>query len=354
MQRENSIAFYAILTAAMATCVLAVRVAGSLFPTDSNSGRRSDKKGTAEAVSSDLVPGSCTIFAASYGDAVMFGNNEDWMLPTTFYWVRLPGEDSHGGLYLGHRSAKDIRSRGLDDISPQGGVNEKGLAFDYAALPEASLTPHPELPKKGDIMMRIQESCATVEEAIVMAKKHDWGKALRWQVLLADATGDAVVISAGKDGNLAFTRKPPGNGYLLTTNFNRANLENTFEDSFPCWRYDKAVELLEKIKSEKDLTVSHFKSILDAVHIESAIGNTEYSNVIDLKNGLIYLNHWHQYEETAIINVAEEIAKHSSSARLVDGSVKQPSPVRIKDLFSPETVRRAEREHQDYQNEDAK
>lgn len=301
---------------------------------------------------SDLISGSCTIFAASYGDTVLFGNNEDWMLPTTFYWVRLPGEGIYGGVYLGHRSEEDIRLYGLDGISPQGGVNEKGLAFDYAGLPEAPLIPRPELPAKGDIMMRIQQSCATVEEAIAMAKNHDWGTTLRWQVLLADATGDAVVISTGKNRELAFTRKPPGDGYLLITNFNLANPENTFENGYPCWRYDKSVELLEKIKGKEDLTVNYFQSILEAVHIEGAVGNTEYSNVIDLKNGVIYLNHWHQYDETVNINVAEEIAKHSSSTCFVDGIAKQPSPTRVKDQFSSETVRRAESEYQEYKKRD--
>ena len=365
MNRKSNKAFLTLLSATMATGVLAAAITWSLFPTDFHGSLCCNNYGTVTTVVPDLIPGSCTIFAASRGNTVLFGNNEDYMLTMTFYWVRLPGKDTYGGVYLGHRSEEDISSRGLDGISPQGGVNEKGLAFDYAALPKAPLTPRSGLPAKGHIMMKIQQSCATVEEAITMAKKHDWGTALGWQVLLADATGDAVVISAGKDGELAFTRKLPGDMYLLTTNFNRANPENTFGMraaiwlklllfSYPCPRYDKSVELLEKINSEKDLTVSHFQSILDAVHIEGAIGNTEYSNVIDLKNGVIYLNHWHQYDETATINVAKEIAKHSSSARLVDRSAKQPSPIRIKDLFSPETVRRAEKEHQEYKNMDTK
>ena len=109
--------------------------------------------------------------------------------------------------------------RTIDNFSPQGGINEKGLAFDYNALPEAPLNPNKELPNKGAIMRKIQQTCATVEEAIALAKKHNWGTSLRWQVLLADATGDAVVISAGSDGELAFTRKPKGDVYLVSTNF---------------------------------------------------------------------------------------------------------------------------------------
>lgn len=271
------------------------------------------------------VPGSCTIFAASFGNTVLYGNNEDYNNPNTYYWVQPSSEGTYGGVYLG-----------FDNFSPQGGINEKGLAFDYNALPEAALNPHPELPDRRAIMRRIQQTCATVEEAIAVARSHDWGSSLRWQVLLADATGDAVVISAGPNGELAFTRKPQGDGYLVSTNFNRANPDNAFDDSYPCWRYDKATEMLERIEAEADLTVDYFRSILDAVHIEGAVGNTLYSNVFDLRQGLIYLYHWHQFDEVAVLNVAEELAR-------------APSPTRINDLFSKETVERAAEEHLRYQ-----
>jgi hypothetical protein len=168
-----------------------------------------------------------------------------------------------------------------------------------------------------------------------MAKQHNWGKSLRWQVLLADATGDAVVISAGSDGEMAFTRKPKGDGYLVSTNFNRANAKNTYPGSYPCWRYNTAVEMLDKIEDEDDLTVEYFRDILDAAHVESGRGNTLYSNVFDLKKGLIYLYHWHQFDEVAVLKVAEEIGK-------------KYKPTRIRDLFSEETVKRAEDEFRRY------
>ncbi len=271
-----------------------------------------------------FVPGSCTIFAASFGRTVLYGNNEDYRIPQTYYWAEPSGEKTYGGVFLG-----------FDNFFPQGGINEKGLAFDFNALPEAPLNPHNELPDRGDIIKKIYQTCATVEEAIALVKKHNWGLSIKWQVLLADATGDAVVISAGADGELAFTRKQKRDGYLVSTNFNRANPKNTYRGGYPCWRYNKAVEMLEKIKDERDLTVDYFKSILDACHVEGQGGNTLYSNVFDLKNGVIYLYHWHQFYETAVLNVADEITK------------KKP-PTLIKELFSQETVKLAEEEFQSY------
>lgn len=270
------------------------------------------------------VPGSCTIFAASFGNTALYGNNEDYNIPTTYYWVRQPGEGKYGGLYVG-----------FDDRFAQGGINEKGLAFDYNALPEAPLNPHPELPSFRGMMDRVQQTCATVEEAIDLVQQYNWGSSLKWQVLLADATGDAVVISAGRDDELAFTRKAPGDGYLASTNFNRANPSNAYS-SGRCWRYDTAVRMLDRIEGEKDLTVEYFGSILDSVHVESATGNTLYSNVFDLKNGLVHLYYWHQFDEMVTLDVAEELAKG-------------PHTTRLRSLFSEETLQRADEEYRRYQ-----
>jgi hypothetical protein len=265
---------------------------------------------TGETAISDFIPGSCTIFTASYGEKVLFGNNEDYTNPKTYYWVSPSSEGNYGGVYFG-----------FDNLSLQGGINEKGLSFDANALPKARLNPHPELPAPPSewVAETIMKKAATVEEAIDIAgryKRDNWGIPLKYQIILADATGDAVVISAGTDDELAFTRKKEGDGYLVSTNFNRANPENAY--SYPCWRYDKAVEMLDKIEDENDLMVDYFKSILDAVHGEGASNNTLYSNIFDLRNGIIYLYHWHQYDEVVKLNVAEQIERGFGCQRIAD------------------------------------
>jgi hypothetical protein len=282
-----------------------------------------------EKALSNAIPGSCTIFTASYGEKVFFGNNEDYSNPKTYYWVHPSSDENYGGVYFG-----------FDNFWEQGGINEKGLCYDWNALPEAPLNLHSELPPfmagKIEYGRWILNQCATVEEAIELVKSYSLGNSLKAQIHLADATGDAVVISAGPDGEFAFTRKQKGDGYLVSTNFNRANPENAY--SYPCWRYDRAVEILEKIEDEDDLTVDYFKSVLDAVHVESASGNTLYSNIFDLRNGIIYLYHWHQFDEVVTLDVAEQIAGG-------------PLRSRISKLFSRETVDKALAEYRGYQGE---
>ena len=140
-----------------------------------------------------------TIFSIAIGDKVFFGNNEDYKEIPLYYWARPSTTKTYGGVYFGFLN-----------LSAQGGINEKGLVFDYNGLPSQYLNSHPGLSSRGAIMTRIQQTCATIEEAITVAKSYNWGGTLTYQINIADATGDAVVIGAGPDGELAFTRKAEG------------------------------------------------------------------------------------------------------------------------------------------------
>jgi hypothetical protein len=284
----------------------------------------------------DLVPGSCTIYSASVGDKVLFGNNEDYYKPKTYLWTEPATDENYGCLYLGFK-----------DYSHQGGINEKGLCFDANALPKSKINPHSELalppfynpPYQNYAIwapVLILRKAATVEEAIEIASKYqrkNWypnSGVISYQLNFADAKGDAVVISVDENGELAFTKKKNGENYLISTNYNKANLENALE--YPCWRYNKAEEMLKGINNENDLSINYFKSILDSVHVEGIFNNTLYSNIFDLKKGIIYLYHWHQFDEVVVLKLDEELAK---------GKIN----VRIKDLFSQETVGNASREY---------
>jgi len=268
---------------------------------------------------SHASPKSCTIFTVSFGDKAFFGNNEDYINPETRYWVVPAGYGHYGAVYFG-----------FDDMHPQGGINEKGLAYDWNGLPEAPLNDAPGLPIwPMDAGKYILSTCATVEEVIETAQRYSWGSGLGAQCQFADATGDAVVISAGADGELAFTRKPKGDGFLVSTNFNLATVSPS---AARCWRYNRATSLLSEIDSEDALTVGYVTSILDATHQQGAAVNTVYSTVYDLRNGIIYLYHWHRFDDVVVLNVAEEVAGESKV-------------VRIADLFPEDTVQDAENEY---------
>ena len=258
----------------------------------------------------------CTIFTVSRGDRVFFAGNDDYTNRDSYYWVDSGGDAiGYGAVYFGEP----------DNV--QQGFNEKGLAYDANGLPRAPVRPHPERkPVHGGYTsypIQILRACATVEEAIAWVQERQWHTAMHDQLHFADATGDAVVISAGPDGELAFTRKPAGDRFLISTNFNRANPSN---GRYPCWRYTRTEKMLGQIQREDELTTERVASIMDAVHVETPNNWTLYSVVADLPQRLLYVYFWFQYDAPIVLNVDKEIAR-------------APAPGPLSSLFSPETVR---------------
>jgi len=245
------------------------------------------------------APSGCSVITISKGGSVFFGGNDDFINPDQYYWVE-PGDSSrYGVIWIG-----------LPD-NPQQGVNEKGLAYDSNGLPRFEVNPHTErIPVKGEYyhnyIMQIMHECSTVTEVIEWANKHQRFPYMHDQLHFADKTGDAVIISAGKDGEMVFTRKTPGDGFLVSTNFNVANPANASE--YPCWRYDKANELLGKLIEKGDpLNYNDITNVMDAVHQEGASWTIE-TLVADLVNDVIYLYYFYQYDNPVIINVKAELA----------------------------------------------
>jgi hypothetical protein len=267
----------------------------------------------------DPPPRGCTIFTVSQGDRVFFGGNGDWInFDSNYYWVDLGSETRYGAIYFGVPE------------NVQQGFNEKGLAYDSNGLPPAPVTSHsgrkPVYGGHSSYFIHILQECATVEEVIAWVQEHQWHEAMHYQMHFADADGDAVVISAGPDGKVAFTRKPAGDGFLVSTNF---NLANPINGSYPCWRYARAREILQEIDSRDELTAERAASVLDAVHVASPSGFTVLSVVGDLPQGLVYVYLFHQFDAPIVLNVADEIAR-------------APDPGPLRDLFPPETVSRVD------------
>lgn len=262
------------------------------------------------------IPSGCTVFTVVKGDRVFFGGNDDYIEPDSYYWVDPGDDDEYGAIWIGYP----------DNV--QQGVNEKGLAYDANGLPRVDTNPHRERhPVSGDYTsypIHILHECATVAEVIEWVNTHQWHPYMHDQMQFADASGDAVIISAGEDGEVVFTRKPQGDGFLVSTNFNVANPSNGY--GYPCWRYDTATEQLnELVNGEGELTAQDATAVLDAVHVEGGSGWTLESMLVDLPHGVVYLYTFYQYDQPLVLNVAEEIAK-------------APPPSMLNKMF-PEEVR---------------
>lgn len=249
-------------------------------------------------VCSAEAPSGCTVFTVSKGGRVFFGGNDDYINPDSYYWVD-PGDGKYyGAIWIGNP----------DNV--QQGVNEKGLAYDANGLPRVDTHPHPERERViGDYSsypIYILKECATVEEVIEWVNTHQWHSYMHDQMQFADASGDAVIVSAGVDGEVVLTRKPPGDSFLVSTNFNVANPSNGY---YPCQRYETATKRLSALVSrEGELTAQDARDVLEAVHGEGGSSWTLESMVADLPNGIVYLYYFYQFDKPVVLNVAEEIA----------------------------------------------
>ncbi len=233
----------------------------------------------------------CTIFMAVDDDQVLFGNNEDWVDP--FGQIRyIPAsKNKYGVVYFSH-----------GDPSPQGGMNDQGFCFDYAATGRLPVTGSSRKPNhKGNLMDQVMRECATVKEALAMHDRYNLSSMEKHQTLVCDATGDSAII----EGDVVLRRK---GAFQVTTNFYRSK---TPARSITCGRYKIVNELLGK-KGRK-LTVESMRDVLAAAHQEGKYP-TQYSNVYDLKKRVVYVYHFHNFSNVVKIDLAAELKK---GARIV-------------------------------------
>jgi len=234
---------------------------------------------------------ACTVFYAAQGDMILAGNNEDWMNPITKVWFEPAEKGKYGRVFFG-----------FDNFYPQGGMNEKGLFFDVTAANLVEVPTNTAKPSfKGNLIRdKIMPECATVKEAIRLFKQYRAPHRWKAMYIIGDSSGDSAIIDPYgviyKKGN-----------YQVATNFYQSEVKS---GEISCERYKLAVAMLEKCNN---ISVKYFREILAATHTEGDYINTLYSNIYDLKNGMIYLYHFHNYQNEVIIDFKEEIkmGRHS-------------------------------------------
>jgi len=277
------------------------------------------------------IPGkSCTIFTVVQGDTVFYGNSEDQHNADPVIGFFPPSSEGYGSVHFGIKKTDG-------QVNFEGAANDQGLVWDCNSTPKGKLNPEPNPGKPyyldhPNFLYTITKKAATVDEAIHIAKTYHFGEVLKGQYHIADANGDAVVISAGADGKVAFTRKDAGDGYLLSTNFNLAQPENGPVD----FRWDIAKEKLEAVVNGAVLSPEYAMNLMESVHLESLTTYTLYQNVLDLNANKIYLTYMAQYNEIAQIDMEEEFAK---GQRVVE----------MREFFSSETAAEGDAAYQRFE-----
>ncbi|MFC2155093.1 hypothetical protein ACFLRB_01200 [Acidobacteriota bacterium] len=228
----------------------------------------------------------CTVFYGIHNDILLGGNNEDWSDPNTMIWFIPPGDGKHGWIKFGFRNG-----------FPQGGMNEKGLFWDGTAGPHLEM-PYSEANKEkyfGPLMEKVIRECATVDEALDIFSKFYCEDQYKAQYLVGDSGGTSVIVEG--DGYILKNGR-----YQVLTNFYQSNPSL---GGYPCQRYDTAVDMLE---NNKTYSIYLFGSILSATHQDGKYP-TQYSNIYDLKKGVVYLFYYHNFNEFVEIDLKHELTK---------------------------------------------
>jgi penicillin V acylase-like amidase (Ntn superfamily) len=216
---------------------------------------------------------------------VLVGNNEDYNNPRTRVWfVPSNGKDA-GRVYVG-----------FDNMFPQGGMNDRGLWFDgFATAPVESTRSLHKPPLPPNFVDKVMAECGNVEEVVREFNRYNLRDLRRAVLMFADAAGDSAIIEPD-----AIIRK---NGrYQVQTNFH----QSLPKPEYSCDRFVVATEMLDK--AGKDISIELFRRILAATHAEGKYP-TLYSNIYDLKRRIMYLYHFHNFENVVVIDLRAELKK---------------------------------------------
>ncbi len=247
---------------------------------------------------------ACTGFTYSDNENVLGGHNEDWNDPDGYIRF-LPAEgEKYGCMFI--EFSYPLEGLDPDWYTPLSGMNDQGLFYDGYYTPFLDIVNSSNKPTYFDFTDHYRfafpayclANCATVEEVLSIYGQYN----LEWmeyeQTLWADRTGASLIIEGDdivyKEGN-----------FQVVTNFLQTHPElggrgNAFE------RYDIVFSMLVNMTKP---SVEYFNDICNATHSEDLTYPTVHSYVYDLNQCILYLNHFHNYENVIEINLNEELAK---------------------------------------------
>jgi len=232
---------------------------------------------------------NCTIVMTAREGLILAGNNEDRNHPETKVTFIPATEKYHGRIVFG-----------FDDSPIQGGMNDQGLFMDGNRVSPTNWQPEPGKPNfGGSVILFLLGTCATCDDVMNFFENHNVPGLEQARFPIADRTGASMIVEYGQ-GKTQFITSDTW--YLISTNFIMSDIKN---DNYPCWRYITA----DKILSDADeLNLALIRKVLKETSQEGG-SLTVYSNIYDLKNGIIYLYNLRDFDEAVVIELAEELEK---------------------------------------------
>ena len=244
---------------------------------------------------------SCTIIMVRGNGVALAGSNEDFLTPLTMMWYIPASEKYYARLCFGFNMLTS---------STQGGMNEHGLFVDGNALSRQGWKADEN--KKdfsGSILDHLLAVCASLDDVKEFFSGYNCPVLDAARIPVMDSTGASMIVE-WYNGEVVFLESEED--FQVATNFIGSAYAGKEK---PCWRYNKAEELLS---GQRSFSVLNVRDALDATHVEGPGSYTLYSFVCDLKTGDIYVYNFHDYTECRKFSFDEEIKKGQNSRYLAE------------------------------------
>ena len=266
----------------------------------------------------------CSSFSVYDGTVALLGDSED-----AGPWHPLAEDPDAACIFVLAPTATDYGQAHLGWLwqgrhrSFQAGINDRGLGYSLTAVPDVAMNAHPERPYRHgeDSLYRLLLGrAATVEEGIDVVSQFDFAS-MWFQILLADAGGDAAIVGPGPDGELAVTRKASDKRAWVAATFNVADPRQFISrDSFT--RVDDATAILVHETADASHTLAAAERALEVVHRERpyALGGTYtmYSTLYDLTNREIHHVHLGRFDAPVLVDLTAEWALGDHVLRIAE------------------------------------
>jgi hypothetical protein len=272
---------------------LAILIPPLFSQTKTDSCRQSGESELALPVGTDASMSSgafgCTIVMAAQNGLVLVGNNEDRNHTQTIVTFVPTTGKYYGRIVFGY-----------DDAPVQGGMNDQGLFIDANAVSPTGWKPDSGKPTFPlSTMVTVLATCATCDDVRAFFEKSNIPSLAKARFPIADRSGASMVVEYGR-GRVQFVRSDTW--YQIATNFVMSNVR---DGNYPCWRYRKADQIFSEAR---ELNVELVRKALDETHQEGG-ALTVYSNIYDLKKGIIYLYNLRNFDQVTVVNLSEELKK---------------------------------------------
>lgn len=232
----------------------------------------------------------CSLIKITRDGKTIVANNEDSFFPNCKMVIEPAVNGKYGVIYFDNND-QNFRDTKYAECMPQGGINEVGLFFDGFAVPPVKCSDAVKQPfNYNSTIKEIMKNCSDVYQVKAVLEKYS----ICWSAILyfVDKTGNYLV--ADNDSLIIGSKKN-----YIQTNF------HPWEKT-DCWRYNAAYKLLN---NSYEFSVNFCNKAAKAMHQEFSIGGTQYTNIVDLDQGLIYLYFYRDFNNVKCFNIKEELKK---------------------------------------------